>query len=272
MADGCRGSPAVAADLDWDANGVLPVSGGTGAWNTTSPLWYNGATFQAWNNATLDNALFGASAGNVTLAASITVHNMTFNVGGYLFPIPNPTGPTLTFGGAKPNDHDQRRLNAVVCPAYRQHGVTKEGAGSLQLGGTSAGYTRCHHGQPRHLDCVQFLGARPLDCGEQSRAEQRLDDRVLQPLLQSQLYADRRHREPADHRAQHHGERFARVDRLDQPEFEWNRYDRYPVREPRRYRRQHIVGHEERHRPNGPVRQQHLHGPHHRHARSLAAE
>ncbi len=80
-------SPAVAQqNLNWDANGVLPVSGGTGAWDTTSPLWFNGVTFQAWNNATADNAIFGAAAGNVTLAVPITVHDMTFNVSGYLFP------------------------------------------------------------------------------------------------------------------------------------------------------------------------------------------
>lgn len=43
----CFQAPAVdAASLQWDANGVLPVNGGTGAWNNVSALWYNGATFQ----------------------------------------------------------------------------------------------------------------------------------------------------------------------------------------------------------------------------------
>ena len=43
---------ANAADLQWSANGVTPGGGGTGTWNTTTPLWFNGATFQTWNNAT----------------------------------------------------------------------------------------------------------------------------------------------------------------------------------------------------------------------------
>jgi prepilin-type processing-associated H-X9-DG protein len=32
-------APASAATLNWDANGTLPVNGGTGPWDTTSLLW-----------------------------------------------------------------------------------------------------------------------------------------------------------------------------------------------------------------------------------------
>jgi hypothetical protein len=58
---------ANAADLQWSANGVTPGGGGTGTWNTSAPaLWFNGATFQTWSNAALDNAVFGGTAGTVT--------------------------------------------------------------------------------------------------------------------------------------------------------------------------------------------------------------
>jgi fibronectin-binding autotransporter adhesin len=61
------GGGADAADLQWSADGVTPGGGGTGTWNTTTPLWFNGATFQTWSNAALDNAVFGGTAGTVTL-------------------------------------------------------------------------------------------------------------------------------------------------------------------------------------------------------------
>ena len=56
------GGGADAADLQWSPNGVTPGGGGTGAWNATiPPPWFNGATFQIWSNAALDNAIFGGS-------------------------------------------------------------------------------------------------------------------------------------------------------------------------------------------------------------------
>jgi fibronectin-binding autotransporter adhesin len=59
-------------NLTWDVNGPSGGTGGTGAWNTTSPFWFNGVSFQAWNNATFDNAIFGGFAGTVTLATPTT--------------------------------------------------------------------------------------------------------------------------------------------------------------------------------------------------------
>ena len=96
-------------------------------------------TFQAWNNATLDNAIFGASAGNVTLAVPITVHDMTFNVGGYLFPTVGSAA--LTFGGVNPTITTNAGFTQFFVPLTGSTGFTKDGAGSLQLGGTSVGYT-----------------------------------------------------------------------------------------------------------------------------------
>jgi hypothetical protein len=53
------GGGADAADLQWSADGVTPGGGGTGTWNTTTPLWFNGATFQNWNNAARRNRRHG---------------------------------------------------------------------------------------------------------------------------------------------------------------------------------------------------------------------
>src|SRR6478609_722856 len=57
------GVGAKAASLQWDANGAAPGTGGSGTWNTSSALWFNGSSFQNWSNATLDDAAFGGAAG-----------------------------------------------------------------------------------------------------------------------------------------------------------------------------------------------------------------
>ena len=71
--------------------------GGTGTWNTSTALWYNGTSFQSWTNAPVNDAVFGGSAGTVTLGVPITVENLTFNTSGYTI-----TGNTLTLSGTTP--------------------------------------------------------------------------------------------------------------------------------------------------------------------------
>ena len=40
-------------NLTWDANGAAAGTGGTGTWDTNviNLTWFNGMTFQSWNNA-----------------------------------------------------------------------------------------------------------------------------------------------------------------------------------------------------------------------------
>lgn len=131
--------PAYAQDLTWDSNGATAGSGGTGTWNTTSTTWFNGATYQAWNNASLDNAIFAGTAGNITLGTPITVHDMTFNVSGYLFPSLGTTA--LTFGGVNPTITTNVGTTQIFAPLTGSTGFTKSGTGTLQINGNSVGYT-----------------------------------------------------------------------------------------------------------------------------------
>ena len=55
----CAGPAYAQQDLTWDASGATAGGGGTGTWDTTSPTWFNGATYQAWSNATPDSAVCG---------------------------------------------------------------------------------------------------------------------------------------------------------------------------------------------------------------------
>jgi len=87
-----------AADLYWD--GPTPTAdgasqGGTATWdNLTTANWDNGASVQ-WNNAANDTALFGGTAGTVTLGNDITLAGMEFSTGGYII---NGGGNTITLG------------------------------------------------------------------------------------------------------------------------------------------------------------------------------
>ena len=97
---------ALAASLQWDANGPVGGSGGSGTWTTSSLTWFNGATYQAWNNAVFDDAVFGGTAGTVTLGGAITVHNLSFTTSGYTV-----TGSMLTLAGAAPTVDEIGRAN-----------------------------------------------------------------------------------------------------------------------------------------------------------------
>ena len=127
------GVGANAADLQWSPDGVTPGGGGTGTWNTTNPRWFNGATFQTWSNAALDNAVFGGTAGTVTLGVAITAHNLTFNTSGYLV-----TGNTLTLGGVSPTigvvSGGSATIGSIVAGTA---GLTQTGPGTLILTGAN---------------------------------------------------------------------------------------------------------------------------------------
>jgi len=98
-------TPTIAASLTWDLTpgtvgpGDSLITGGTGTWDTTTGFWTvdGGVTDQAWNNANLDQAIFGGTAGTVTLGAAITANALTFNSSGYVI-----TGNTLTLAGTTP--------------------------------------------------------------------------------------------------------------------------------------------------------------------------
>ncbi|MFI5380978.1 MAG: beta strand repeat-containing protein [Tepidisphaerales bacterium] len=72
-------SQVPAADLYWDVNLTLSGTGGNGPWGTVA-TWRKGSetgTFQAW--ADNNNAIFGGTAGTVTLGSTKTVSGITFS-------------------------------------------------------------------------------------------------------------------------------------------------------------------------------------------------
>jgi fibronectin-binding autotransporter adhesin len=130
--------PAWAADRWWDPNGTTLGQGGSGTWNTTNIFWNSandGTTgpHVAWNNAALDNAFFGGTAGTVTLGGPITVHNMTFQTDGYSL-----TGGSLTLGGISPTLSVTTGTTTIASPITSTSGLIKAGAGALTLSGSNS--------------------------------------------------------------------------------------------------------------------------------------
>ncbi|MGO4322607.1 autotransporter-associated beta strand repeat-containing protein [Pseudomonas sp. KB_12] len=125
-----------AADRYWDTNGTALGSGGTGTWSLSGAFWSpnnDGVSgpYSIWNNAALDDAFFGGTAGTVTLGTPITVHNLTFQSTGYTL-----NGSTLTLGGITPTITvtGAATINSILAGSA---GLTKAGTGTLSLNGAN---------------------------------------------------------------------------------------------------------------------------------------
>ncbi|MFC5569015.1 autotransporter-associated beta strand repeat-containing protein [Lysobacter yangpyeongensis] len=133
--------PARAADRYWDINGNTAGLGGTGVWSATNLFWNSSSTGTGggvfgWNNAGLDDAFFGGTAGTVTLGSPITAHSLNFLANGYTI-----TGNTLTLAGTNPfistTGGNTATINSVLAGS---NGLTVNGtstSGWIMLGGTN---------------------------------------------------------------------------------------------------------------------------------------
>jgi fibronectin-binding autotransporter adhesin len=139
LATGLAVGGASAADRYWDVNGTAVGRGGGGAWNTSGAFWSpsgDGVSgpYSAWNNGALDSAVFGGTAGTVTLGAPISAGGLTFETTGYML-----NGGTLTLGGAAPSVTTSPGVTATINSILAgTGGLTKAGTGALVLGGANA--------------------------------------------------------------------------------------------------------------------------------------
>ncbi|HWW57263.1 MAG TPA: autotransporter-associated beta strand repeat-containing protein [Sphingopyxis sp.] len=137
------GLPGVAhaEDRHWDANVTAVGSGGTGTWNLANLNWspngdgVSGPYVRPWENGTVDNAIFGGTAGTVTVAVPVTVGNITFNSAGYVL-----NGSTLTLAGPAPTittniGNSNVTINSTIAGSA---GLVKAGGGGLILNGTNS--------------------------------------------------------------------------------------------------------------------------------------
>lgn len=125
---------ANAATIYWDGNDTTAdADGGTGTWDTTATNWDDAATAGnpvSWNNATPDIAIFGGTAGTVTLGTAITADSLQFDTASYIV-----TGNTLTLSGTSTVTANQdAEIQSVVAGTS---GLTKAGTGTLNLSGVN---------------------------------------------------------------------------------------------------------------------------------------
>lgn len=132
------GSAHAAADRYWDPNGTAVGRGGSGTWNTSGAFWSpNGdgvsGPYSAWNNVALDRAVFGGTAGTVTLGAPVSAGGLLFEVDGYAL-----DGGTLTLGGTAPTITTTTGTATINSILAGSGGLTKAGAGTLSLTGANS--------------------------------------------------------------------------------------------------------------------------------------
>jgi len=142
------GSLAHSANITWDitpgivGGGDSAITGGTGTWNLTSGDWSidGGVTDFAWSNLTnaLDTAVFGGTAGTVTVSGPINLGGMTFSLAGYTV-----TGSSLNFG-ASPGVIDTSAtgtggITTVSSALTGTAGLILNANGDLSAGGGGSG-------------------------------------------------------------------------------------------------------------------------------------
>jgi fibronectin-binding autotransporter adhesin len=123
--------------LYWDVNGTAVGTGGTGTWDLSTPYWNSasdGVTgpMVAWNNASINSAYFGGTAGTVTLGTPITANSLTFNTNGYTL-----SGSTLTLAGTTPTVTVNTGTATISSVIAGTAGLTKNGPSSLNLTGAN---------------------------------------------------------------------------------------------------------------------------------------
>jgi autotransporter-associated beta strand protein len=133
------------ASFAWDNNGTTGGTGGTGTWDSTSAnKWSNteNTTFlNNWVNSTAGNnhtAVFGGTAGTVTVSGGVTTSGLQFDTTGYTL-----TDSTITLlGGTTPSINTGSLVSATINSALEgSSGFNKTGVGALTLGSTSNSYT-----------------------------------------------------------------------------------------------------------------------------------
>ena len=126
------------ATLEWDGSdtGSSGAQGGLGTWDMNSTAnWWDGFGDTLWPDSGTDNdAVFGGTAGIVTVA-SVTANDLTFSTHGYTL-----SSSTLTLNGTTPTITTDPGVATTISSAIAgADGLTKAGAGFLRLS-TSNGY------------------------------------------------------------------------------------------------------------------------------------
>jgi len=131
-----------AATFYWDANGGTTGTGGTGAWNTTSSFWRNGSatgTLGLWPNVAspADAAVFGGTAGTVTIADATTITSNAVSFDTTLYTLARTGTGQLSLAGTSPSITVTTGTATISAVISGTDGLVKTGAGQLTLSGAN---------------------------------------------------------------------------------------------------------------------------------------
>ena len=111
--------------------------GGTGTWDTSASNWWDQTNLGAWPNLTTDTAVFGGTAGVVTVSSGISTNRISFRSSGYSL-----TGGDITLGGTTPTIRTNLGETATIgSQLLGSAGLTVTGNGTLRLANNSNSYT-----------------------------------------------------------------------------------------------------------------------------------
>jgi fibronectin-binding autotransporter adhesin len=129
-----------AAALYWDGGGTSGASlGGSGNWDVTSPLWFNGTSDVVWPDLSSEDAIFTGTPGTVTVAVPIIAADLYFtNISGVM-EITNTAAGTLTLDNGIVDTGGTTDI--LAAPLEGSTTLTKNGGGILELNGANSGFS-----------------------------------------------------------------------------------------------------------------------------------
>ena len=130
-------SSAKAATYSWNGSTTGGATGSSNIWDTnTTANWTGAGTL--WPASGTDNdAVFGGTAGTVTIAAGgVTANDITFNTTGYTL-----TGGNLTLNGTTPTLTIGSGSATISSNIAGSAGLTKSGSGTVTLSAPVYSYT-----------------------------------------------------------------------------------------------------------------------------------
>lgn len=148
---------AGAQTLNYGATGA----GGTGAWDNSTANWFDGAAAVPWAGG--NTALFGGTAGTVTVSGTVAVGGAAFNTTDYTL-----TGGTLALSGATPTFTTDAGVSATISSAISGTAtLVKSGAGTLTFSGakTYTGATSVDAGRLVLSNVTGFVSATTVRSG-----------------------------------------------------------------------------------------------------------
>lgn len=134
--------PASAATFFWDGATVTAdgtSAGGAGAWTVGAAGWEDGISAQNWANG--NAAVFGGTAGTVTLGGPVSATSATFNTAGYVI---DTAGNNLTLTGGSSGSDSTVRLSGgsrlTTNAGNTVHTTVELGTGGGNLAGGTGNY------------------------------------------------------------------------------------------------------------------------------------